>query len=114
MDATGDPAVGISEQTSLPVEAALRGRRATSAGGAQAEGAPRAAAKTSHGAQRLRCGEKIAFEEKYLNTVVGTIVRINQRIATIDPGDGTTWRVPFALLRHVVDIRPATPSSRGR
>jgi hypothetical protein len=32
------------------------------------------------------------------------IVRINQRTASIDPGDGTTWRVGFSLLRHVVDI----------
>ena len=52
----------------------------------------------------FRCGEKVAFEDKYLNTVVGTIVRINQRTVTIDPGDGTSWRVGFALLRHVVDI----------
>ena len=52
----------------------------------------------------FRCGEKVAFEDKHLNTVVGTIVRINQRTATIDPGDGMTWRVGFALLRHVVDI----------
>jgi hypothetical protein len=52
----------------------------------------------------FRCGDKVAFEDKYLNTVVGTIVRINQRTASIDPGDGTTWRVGFALLRHVVDI----------
>lgn len=52
----------------------------------------------------FRCGEKVAFEDKYLTTVVGTIVRINQRTATIDPGDGTSWRVGFALLRHVVDI----------
>lgn len=52
----------------------------------------------------FRCGEKVAFEDKYLNTVVGTIVRINQRTATIDPADGTTWRVGFHLLRHVVDI----------
>ncbi|HEX5684698.1 MAG TPA: hypothetical protein VFY73_11775 [Ideonella sp.] len=52
----------------------------------------------------FRCGEKVAFEDKYLNTVVGTIVRINQRTATIDPGDQTTWRVGFHLLRHVVDI----------
>lgn len=52
----------------------------------------------------FRCGEKVAFEDKYLTTVVGTIVRINQRTATIDPGDGNTWRVGFALLRHVVDI----------
>ena len=52
----------------------------------------------------FRCGEKVAFEDKHLNTVVGTIVRINQRTASIDPGDGTTWRVGFSLLRHVVDI----------
>jgi len=33
----------------------------------------------------FRCGEKVAFEDKYLNTVVGTVVRINQRTASIDP-----------------------------
>jgi len=52
----------------------------------------------------FRCGEKVAFEDKYLQTVVGTIVRINERTASIDPGDGTKWRVGFALLRHVVDV----------
>lgn len=52
----------------------------------------------------FRCGDKVAFEDKYLQTVVGTIVRINQRTATVDPGDGTTWRVGFALLRPVLDI----------
>jgi hypothetical protein len=52
----------------------------------------------------FRCGEKVSFEDKYLNTVVGSIVRINQRTATVDPGDGTTWRVAFGLLRHVMDI----------
>ena len=52
----------------------------------------------------FRRGDKVAFEDKYLQTVVGTIVRVNQRTATIDPGDGTTWRVGFALLRPVVDL----------
>ena len=52
----------------------------------------------------FRCGEKVAFEDKYLQTVVGTIVRINSRTATIDPGDGTQWRVGFSLLRHVLDV----------
>jgi hypothetical protein len=46
----------------------------------------------------------VAFEDKYLNTVVGTIVRINQRTATVDTGDGTSWRVGFGLLRHVLEI----------
>jgi len=33
------------------------------------------------------------------------VVRINQRTATIGTGtaDGT-WRVPFHMLRHVLDI----------
>jgi hypothetical protein len=52
----------------------------------------------------FRCGELVSFEDKYLNTVVGTIVRINQRTATIDAGDGANWRVGFGLLRHVLDI----------
>lgn len=49
------------------------------------------------------CGEKVAFEDKRLNTVVGTAVRINLRTATIDPCDGTSWR-GIAVLRHVVEI----------
>lgn len=52
----------------------------------------------------FRCGEKFAFEDKYQQTVVGTIVRINDRTATIDPGDGAKWCVGFALLRHVLDV----------
>ena len=52
----------------------------------------------------FRCGEKVACEDKYLQTVVGTIVRINSRTATIDPGDGTQWRVGFGLLRHILDV----------
>jgi hypothetical protein len=52
----------------------------------------------------FRCGEKVAFEDRYLNTQVGVIMRINERTATIDTGDGTKWRVGFGLLRHVLDI----------
>ena len=52
----------------------------------------------------FRCGKEVVFEDNDLNTAVGTIVRINQRTASIDPGDGITWRVGFAWLRLVVDI----------
>lgn len=52
----------------------------------------------------FRCGEKVAFEDRYLNTQVGIITRINERTATIDTGNGHSWRVGFGLLRHVVDI----------
>jgi hypothetical protein len=47
----------------------------------------------------FRRGDKVAFEDKYLQTVVGTIVRINERTATVDAGNGNSWRVGFALLR---------------
>jgi hypothetical protein len=30
--------------------------------------------------------------------------RVIQRMATIGAGDGGSWRVPFGLLRHVLDI----------
>lgn len=72
--------------------------------GARTPNPPEPPAPPRPGRGDFRCGEKVAFEDKYLNTVVGTIVRINPRTATIDPGDGTTWRVGFHLLRHVVDI----------
>jgi hypothetical protein len=55
------------------------------------------------GRNDFRCGEKVAFEGKHVTTVVGAIVRINQRTASVDPGDGTTRRVGLALLRHVVE-----------
>jgi len=51
-----------------------------------------------------RAWRRVAFEDKHLNTVVRTIVRISQRTASIDPGSGTSWRVSFALLRHVLDV----------
>jgi hypothetical protein len=39
-----------------------------------------------------------------MRTQVGTIVRINQRTATVDACDGGSWRVGSSLLRHVIDI----------
>lgn len=52
----------------------------------------------------LRRGDKVAFDDKYLQPQVGTIIRINQRTATVDTGNGHSWRVPFHMLRHVLDI----------
>ena len=76
---------------------------APNAAARQAEAAPAPAAPRPT-RNDFRCGEKVAFEDKYLNTVIGTIVRINERTASIDPGDGAKWRVGFGLLRHVLDI----------
>ena len=52
----------------------------------------------------FRGGEKVSFDDKYLQPQVGTVVRIDQRTATVDTGNGHSWRVPFHMLRHVLDI----------
>lgn len=52
----------------------------------------------------FRSGDKVAFDDKYLQPQVGIVVRINQRTATVDTGNGHSWRVPFHMLRHVLDI----------
>jgi hypothetical protein len=71
---------------------------------AQPQPQPAAAPAPRPSRNDFRCGEKVAFEDRYLQPMVGTIVRINQRTATIDTGDGTHWRVGFALLRHILDV----------
>ena len=52
----------------------------------------------------FRRGEKVSFDDKYLQPHVGTVIRINQATATVDTGNGHSWRVPFHMLRHVLDI----------
>jgi hypothetical protein len=79
-----------------PPSAASSSKRSTTA--------PAAALPVKPGRGDFRCGEKVSFEDKYLQTQVGTVVRINQRTATVDTGDGHSWRVGFQLLRHVLDI----------
>lgn len=50
-------------------------------------------------------GERVGFEDRHLQTRIGTIVRINQRTATVRcEGDGTGWRVPFGAMRRVIDL----------
>ncbi|MDR3454606.1 MAG: hypothetical protein P4L96_17705 [Rhodoferax sp.] len=56
------------------------------------------------GPEDFRRGDKVSFTDKYLQPQVGTITRINQRTASVDCEGGTGWRVPFAMLRHVMDI----------
>ena len=49
-------------------------------------------------------GDTATFEDRDGRTITGVVVRINQRTATIGTGDGGSWRVPFHMLRHVLDI----------
>jgi hypothetical protein len=55
-------------------------------------------------AREFQRGDTVTFDDRDGRAVTGTIMRINQRTATIGTGDGGTWRVPFHLLRHVLDI----------
>ena len=48
-------------------------------------------------------GETVSFEGRDLIQRLGSIVRLNQKTATVSC-DGHEWRVSFALLRHVVDL----------
>jgi ribosomal protein L35AE/L33A len=57
-------------------------------------------------AREFQRGDTVTFEDRDGRAVTGVIVRINQCTATIGTGtaDGGTWRVPFHMLRHVLDI----------
>lgn len=46
----------------------------------------------------------MTFNDKDGRNITGVIVRINQRTATLGTGDGETWRVPFHVLRHVLEV----------
>lgn len=93
---------GTRREWKLPY-AAVEPPRATSSAAAQTT-PPAAPPQVKPGRGDFRCGEKVSFEDKYLQTQVGSVVRINQRTATVDTGDGHSWRVGFPLLRHVLDI----------
>jgi hypothetical protein len=74
----------------------------SSAAAAEPEAPPVQAPR--HTRNDFRCGDKVCFEDRYLQTQVGVIIRVNQRTATVDTGDGGSWRVGFELLRPVVDV----------
>jgi len=49
-------------------------------------------------------GDTVAFNDRDGRTITGVIVRVNQRTATIGTKDGGSWRVPFPMLRQVVEV----------
>jgi hypothetical protein len=93
---------GTKTEWKLPYTAVEPPQASSSA--AASPPAPAAPTQVKPGRGDFRCGEKVSFEDKYLQAQVGTVVRINQRTATVDTGDGHSWRVGFPLLRHVLDI----------
>jgi hypothetical protein len=64
---------------------------------------PEPAAATTK-AREFQRGDTATFEDCDGRNITGVVVRINQRTATIGTGDGGSWRVPFHMLRHVLDV----------
>ena len=53
----------------------------------------------------FKVGDLVSFHDRELRTVIGTIKRMNEKTATVEPENQSgKWRVLFGLLRHVVDI----------
>lgn len=48
-------------------------------------------------------GDTVSFEGRDLIQRLGSIVRLNQKTATVSC-HGQQWRVSFALLHHVIDL----------
>lgn len=59
---------------------------------------------TATKARAFQQGDSVTFDDRDGRAITGVVVRVNQRTATIGTGDGRSWRVPFGLLRHVLDI----------
>jgi len=48
-------------------------------------------------------GAKVSFTDRHLQVHVGIITRCNPKTASVD-SDGAAWSVPYAALRHVLDV----------
>jgi hypothetical protein len=48
-------------------------------------------------------GDTVSFVDRYEQTCVGRIMRMNVKTATVECDNGA-WRVSFGLLKHVVDL----------
>ena len=57
-------------------------------------------------AHEFQRGDAVTFNDRDGRAITGVAVRINQHTVTIGTGtaEGGTWRVPFHMLRHVLDI----------
>ena len=53
---------------------------------------------------QLKVGDMVGFQDKQNNDVLGKIIRLNQKTATIKTSKNTEWRVGYELLYEVIDI----------
>jgi transcriptional regulator GlxA family with amidase domain len=57
----------------------------------------------------FRCGEKVSFDDKYLQSHFGLVIRINQRTATV--GNATGTHGEFRSTCFVKSLRPTVNAS---
>jgi hypothetical protein len=55
-------------------------------------------------ARAFQKGDTVTFEDRSGRGITGVVMRINPQTATVGVPSGETWRVPFKMLRQVVDI----------
>lgn len=55
-------------------------------------------------ARGFQPGDTVTFQDRDGRTVNGVVLRSNRHTASIGTPDGGKWRVPFDMLRHVIDI----------
>lgn len=53
---------------------------------------------------RYRVGDKVTFDDGTGAAIVGVVMRVNPKTASLHTNDGRQWRVDYRLLRHVVDV----------
>ena len=49
-------------------------------------------------------GDRVTFDDGKGGSQMGMVTKINRRTASIVTDSGQSWRVDFALLRHVVEV----------
>jgi hypothetical protein len=67
------------------------------------QGVPEPASRPMLTREAFRLGDTVGFEGRDLLQHIGTIVRLNQKTATIACQEGE-WRVSYSLLHRIVDV----------
>lgn len=61
--------------------------------------------------QDFSVGQIVGFENRDLEEVIGTIIRLNSKTATLECDLGFKWRVAYSLLRQIFDANSSPASS---
>jgi hypothetical protein len=51
----------------------------------------------------FQIGDMVTFDDRYGMPIIGTLIRLNQKTATVKT-ETSEWRVSYALMRHIVAV----------